>query len=141
MKLKKITKKIEDYTARDLLTYWLSLVDSGHQGFIGNELNVFKELLNDFDVYYVLYGIEQAVKSGCVSLSVFVDCFDDFVTGTKYPKLWYYVNKYGNGGMKEKLTELDVLERKWLPSAIDRQREQTIVAEIADWITIFVTRE
>lgn len=138
--IKKLSnKQYDQYTASDLREFWCHYFQTVHRdtynsGFVGNDLKRLKELVQEADVYWILYTMILAIDEGCKNLKFYFEDYSGIIV--ENPKEKFFVKIHGDKEQKQLLFQLVLLESKWFLSVSDVQKKQDILKQLRDWIDI-----
>lgn len=136
VKKRKLTAAFENYTAKDLYDFWCNEFLNENQseytsrGFIGNELHLLKQILEECDIYAILLAISSGIKAGEIAIKYFVESLSEYLPSTQYAKYVFLVKESNNLKAKELLDRLLFLECKWIPSGDDNAKKNSIIDEL-----------
>ena len=134
------TKHVDDYNAKDLYDLFCLLYEEKYQisytgaGFIGNELHVLKNALQE-------YGSSQLVCAtlNCISNNDRTVNVPYFIAGIRHylisynPYVYWAVKRYSTNEIIKLWKEFLFLDATWLPSASQRRRYKEVLAELMEW--------
>jgi hypothetical protein len=134
----KKSKRPENYTSRELLTYWKeefskhNSKDYASLRFGGLDLSDFKDLLNRYDVFQILLAIIEGARQGTI-ISEFHDNFKDYDADSPNPRIEWLVRTKGTGRQKQLWARYEMHAQKWFPKGSDLRIANTAMAELEEW--------
>lgn len=138
--LKPRFKSPDKFTSKDLYNHWCYKYEKAHgqeytpKSFIGFELKCLKEILQWRDVYAILLAMATGLENGENSIRYFCENIDKYVFESEYSKYYYLIGEYGGQKEKQQLSNLAVLETKWLPTPKTFKSIKAITDRLDMWI-------
>ena len=136
MKKRQLTTNFDAYTVKDIRDFWSSEFLKEHQteyasrGFVGNELHLLKQVIEEYGVYATLLAISNGIRSGEIAIKYFVDSISDYLPSTQYAKYVFLIRMNNNDKAKNLLNKLLFLESKWIPSGDDHVKKIDLINEL-----------
>ena len=135
-------KTAEKYTPTDIIQIWKvefrKITNSNYASAASpfNEIKLARALLDNYGVYHVLLSISAAIKSGIVTFKEFFEQYELIMPDTQYAELTYYVQKNGDGEIKNKWRRLMMLESEWLQTPEVKIRRGILENELSGWLAM-----
>ena len=131
---------IDKYNAKDLYDLFCSLYEEKHgavytgSGFIGNELHVLKNALQEHGSVQLVCATLNCITNNDRTVNV-----PYFIAGIRHylisynPYIYWAVKRYSTNEIIKLWKEFLFLDATWLPSASQRRRYKEVLADLMEW--------
>ena len=122
-KSSKKKKSFENFNAKDLHEYWeLKYKEHYNEeyfygGYIGYEMQMLRESLDNYGIYEILLGIDACLNDGVKYIRYFYNSIEHYIPKSIYSKYYYLISNSSKDSLKQEILKLKVLESKLLPTA------------------------
>ena len=99
------------------------------------EIKLLKDAVDEYGKYIVAMSMDDALEDGISSsIPSFIEALKWFSPTIKYPKIYYYVEKYGGEEERDLLFQLDLLQGNQFQTADSMEIEKNTVNDLYRWI-------
>jgi len=131
---------IDNYNAKDLYDLFCSLYEEKHRiaytgvGFIGNELHVLKNSLQEHGSAQLVCATLNCITNNDRTVNV-----PYFIAGLRHylisynPYIYWAVKRYSTNEIMKVWKEFLFLDATWLPSGSQRRRYKEVLAKLTEW--------
>ena len=140
--VKRSGKSLKEYNSHDVRMEFLWLYSKVHhkeyvdRGFIGFDLKLIKQAIEQYGLFAVLSGFYNGVKTkpDTVSIKYIIKGFEfGYYLTSHNPELYYKVMAYGNDKVKAAWRKFILLDTKWFPTASSEQSKKQIKDRLLEW--------
>ena len=135
-------REVTSWTAKDFLDHWhkswLKHHNTAYQthGYLGNELSLIKQLIDNSDSYTLAGAMISAIEDGVDSVLRFSSVYPNYINDIIDPKVLYAILKRGTITQKRQLSKLELMSVRWFPSAEDIMNQDKLKQSLKDWADI-----